>query len=79
MTRIRHGVEPLLVLALHAAVVGLICLATEKTSRAPENQAIEVTVVDPEVLELDLTDLEQTPEDMTEPDEAFDRALFRFH
>lgn len=72
MTRIRHGVEPLLVLALHAAVVGLICLATEKTSRAPENQAIEVTVVDPEVLELDLTDLEQTPEDMTEPDEAFD-------
>ncbi len=75
MTRIRHGVEPLLVLALHAAVVGLICLATEKTSRAPENQAIEVTVVDPEVLELDLTDLELTPEDMTEPDESFDFAI----
>jgi len=75
MTRIRHGVEPLLVLALHAAVVGLIFLATEKTSRAPENQAIEVTVVNPEVLELDLTDLELTSEDMTEPDEAFDFAI----
>ena len=74
-TRIRHGVEPLLVLALHAAVMGLIWLAAERTSRAPDNQVIEVTVVDPEVLELDLTDLELTPEDMTEPDEAFDFSI----
>lgn len=71
----RHGVEPLLVLALHAAVLWLIYLGAEISSREPESQTIEVTVVDPNALELDLTDLELTPDEMTEPDEAFDFAI----
>ena len=75
MTRIRHGVEPLVVLALHAAVLGLIWLAADKTSRKPDTQQIEVTVVDAEKLELDLTDPEWTPEDSSEPDETFDFAI----
>ena len=74
-TRIRHGVESLLVLALHAGVAGLIWLAAGKTMRVTDPQQIEVTVVDAEVLTLDLTDPEWTPDDADQTEESRDFAI----
>lgn len=73
-TRIRHGIEPLLVLALHAAVIFLIWLAADKAIRSRDAQQIEVTVVEMDVQELDLLESELEQQNEQDP-EDFDFAI----